>query len=106
LLARLFTSIVRRGSLVLIKHDGSRMTFGRGSPTVAIKLHDRRAPWELALNPELKFGELYMDGRLTAEQGDIADVLDLLMTNLASARPGGMFSFLSHGRRLLKRLAQ
>jgi cyclopropane-fatty-acyl-phospholipid synthase len=102
----LFISIVRQGSLVLIQHDGSRMTFGRGSPTVAIKLHDRRSLWELALNPELKFGELYMDGRLTAEQGDIADVLDLLMTNLASARPGGMFSLLGRGRRLLRRLAQ
>ncbi len=92
--------------MVLIRHDGSRLTFGRGSPTVAIKLHDRGAGRELALNPELKFGELYMDGRLTAEQGDIADVLDLLMTNLANTRPGGMFALLGRGRRLLKRLSQ
>jgi cyclopropane-fatty-acyl-phospholipid synthase len=102
----LFTSIVHQGSLVLIKHDGSRLTFGGGSPTVAIKLHDRSAFWELGLNPELKFGELYMDGRLTAERGDIADVLDLLMTNLASARPGGWFDLLGRIRRLLKRVAQ
>ena len=105
-MARLLTSIVHQGSVILIKHDGSRLTFGRGSPTVAIKLHDRRALWELALNPQLKFGELYMDGRLTAEQGDIADVLDLLVTNLASTPPGGLFALLGRGRRLLKRLSQ
>jgi cyclopropane-fatty-acyl-phospholipid synthase len=35
------------------------------------------------MHPDLKLGELYMDGRLTVEDGDIADVLDLLMTNIA-----------------------
>jgi cyclopropane-fatty-acyl-phospholipid synthase len=106
MLNRLFHSIIRQGSLTLITADGSRRTFGSGSPSVAIKLHDARALWELVLNPELKFGELYMDGRLTAEGCDIADVLDLLMTNLAGATPGGMFALMGRGRRLVKRLAQ
>ncbi len=106
MLTRLFSTVVRSGSLILIRHDGSRQTFGKGSPTVCIKLHDRRAIWELALNPELKLGELYMDGRLTIEPSDIGDVLDLLMANLASSRPGRLFALMRHGRRLLRRLSQ
>jgi len=106
LLTRLLNTVIREGSLVLIKHDGSRLTFGAGSPTVCVKLHDHRAFWELALNPDLKVGELYMDGRLTVEQGDIADVLDLLLTNLAAHPPGGLFAFARRVRRLLKPLSQ
>ena len=99
-------SIMREGSLVLIRPNDTRLHIGSGSPTVVIRLHDNRALLELALNPDLKLGELYMDGRLTMEQGDIADLLDLLMTNLNLSRPGGLFGFIRRVRRLLKPLAQ
>jgi len=86
MLAHLLRSIVRQGSLTLISPDNSRRTFGTGAPRATVKLHDKRAGFELALRPDLKFGELYMDGRLTVEEGDIALVLDILMSNLARFR--------------------
>lgn len=106
MLKRLLNTVVREGSLVLIRHDGSKVTFGHGNPTAIMKLHDGAAERELALNPELKLGELYMDGRLTAEQGDIADLLDLLMSNLAASNPGGIFAFMRKARRWIKWLSQ
>ena len=75
MLTHLLNTVIQKGSLIVVKSDGSRLTFGAGSPTVIVRLHDRRALWELALHPDLKLGELYMDGRLTMEQGDIADLL-------------------------------
>jgi cyclopropane-fatty-acyl-phospholipid synthase len=57
---------------------------------VILRLHDRRAEWELALNPDLKLGELSMEGRLTVEKGDIAALLALLMRNLGNDRPRGL----------------
>src|ERR1700693_1451062 len=77
LLKRLFNSVVRHGTLTVIRPDGSTLDFGSGPPHVAIRIHDRPALLELALNPDLKLGELYMDGRLTVEDGDIAALLDL-----------------------------
>jgi cyclopropane-fatty-acyl-phospholipid synthase len=106
-LSRLLDAVVQEGTLVLIRPKGSDLLFGHGNPRVALRLHDARALSELALNPELKLGELYMDGRLTVEGGaDIADLLALLMSNLARLNPGGLFGFARRLRRLLRPLSQ
>src|SRR3984957_807837 len=106
LLKRLFNSVVRHGTLTVVKPDGSTLDFGSGPPHVAIRFHDRPALLELALNPDLKLGELYMDGRLTVEDGDIADLLDLLMYNLSLASPRGVLKVERVWRWVTRRLAQ
>ncbi len=107
MLARLLHSIVRQGTLTVTSPGGSRGSVGAGDPHVAIKLHDRRAVLELAMRPDLKLGELYMDGRLTVEEGDILLLLDLLMTNLNHYRGGDTMLRLVDGwHGLLRRFAQ
>jgi cyclopropane-fatty-acyl-phospholipid synthase len=106
MLNRLLASIVKKGSLTLTTPGGGRRTFGSGTPQVGMCLHDRRAPVELALNPELKLGELYMDGRLTVENGDISALLDLLMYNLSLASPRGVLKAERVWRWVTRRLAQ
>ncbi len=71
-----------------------------------MRLHDRSAYYEMALNPELKLGELYMENRLTVENGDIADLLDLLMYNLSLVRPGGIMGMVRRWRRMTRRWRQ
>jgi cyclopropane-fatty-acyl-phospholipid synthase len=106
MLAQLLRSIVHQGSLTLITPDGSR-TFGTGAPHVAIKLHDKQAARELALRPDLKLGELYMDGRLTVEEGDIAQFLDLLTSNLSRHRHQSKTLWLADiWRKAMRRFAQ
>ncbi len=61
---------------------------------------------ELGLHPDLKLGELYMDGRLTVEEGDIAELMDLLMSNLAAIRPPAILRFMRGVRRAMKRWTQ
>ena len=82
MLRSLLGTIVKHGTLTLIRPGGTD-TFGSGEPRITVTLHDRLAIWQLAMNPDLKLGELYMEGRLTVEEGDIAGVLDLLMSNMA-----------------------
>jgi cyclopropane-fatty-acyl-phospholipid synthase len=106
MLNQLFASIIRTGTLILITADGRRTRFGSGMPEIGMRLHDRRAFLELALHPELKLGELYMEGRLSAENGDIADLLDLLMHNLALTRPTGVIALIKNLRRVTRRFAQ
>jgi cyclopropane-fatty-acyl-phospholipid synthase len=107
MLTQLLRSIVRQGSLTVIMPGSRRWTFGTGAPRVTVKLHDRRAAFELALRPDLKLGELYMDGRLTVEEGDVSLLLDLLMSNLAEYRRTSMLLRISDGwRRRMRRFAQ
>jgi len=95
MLRQLLGSVMRRGTVVVLRPGAAPLVIGTGAPKVTIRLHDRRALYELGLNPDLKFGELYVDGRLTVEDGTIRDLLDLLMSNLAEA---GV-----HGRLRLRR---
>lgn len=80
ILATAFTRAVRRGTLKMTTAKGETFTFGDGGlPEVAIRFTDTAAEMALCLNPELKLGELFMDGRLVIEQGNILNLLQLLL---------------------------
>lgn len=81
----LLNRIVRTGTLNVTTADGRRHTFGDGSgKTVAIRFTDDKAEHELFLDPQLKLGELYMDGRMVVDKGDIYDLLALVKSNTLS----------------------
>jgi cyclopropane-fatty-acyl-phospholipid synthase len=80
LLATAFTRAVRHGTLEMTTAGGERMSFGDdGEPRVAIRFMDASAQMALCLHPELRLGELFVDGRLVIEQGTIHDLLQLLL---------------------------
>ncbi len=100
-------SIVLKGTLTVIGPNNRPFTVGDGSePRITMWLHDRAAVARLALNADLALGELYMDGRLTVEEGDIAGLLDLLMSNLAQTSPVGFMRFARAVRRAFRRFEQ
>jgi cyclopropane-fatty-acyl-phospholipid synthase len=105
-LKRLFDSLLKQGSLTAILPGGRRLTYGEGEPHLGIRLHDRRAVFALATDPDLKLGELYVDGRLTIEGGDVADLLALLMRNLNTSKPSGLHKALRSLRTKLRALSQ
>ncbi len=106
MLGKLLNSVVRQGRLTILQPHKSQ-SFGTGKPHIVVKLHDWRAVYELALQPDLKLGELYMDGRLTIERGDIVQLLDLLTSNLAHYRQSSFILMLgTYWRRLMRRFAQ
>lgn len=69
---------------------------------MVLHLHDRYALWQLCLDPDLKLGELYMDGRLTVENNDIRGLLDILMRNAARYGLRGWRKVLDRSRRVLR----
>ncbi|QRM31073.1 cyclopropane-fatty-acyl-phospholipid synthase family protein [Microvirga sp. VF16] len=75
-----FTRAVKHGTLEVVTAGGKRFTFGDGAePQVSIRFSDASAQMALCLHPELKLGELFVDGRLVIEQGTILDLLQLLL---------------------------
>jgi len=81
LLARLLGAAIGDGTLDLVAADGRRRRIGPGRPGLTLRLHDAAVARDLLLNPRLRFGEAYMDGRLSVEGGSIYDMLALLMTD-------------------------
>jgi cyclopropane-fatty-acyl-phospholipid synthase len=102
----LLSRIANEGTLAIIHANGRQEIFGSGSPSVCVKLHDAPAQWELLLNPDLKLGELYMDGRLSVERGNVADLLGLLMSNLSSRKYSALRKLWRRLGRLMRGLAQ
>ena len=107
MLGILLRSIVHQGTLTALLPDSGKLTVGDGAaPHIVIRFHDRKAVRRLALHPDLALGELYMAGRLTVEDGDIADLLELLMSNLARTPPTGLLKFVRAMRRKFRWLKQ
>jgi cyclopropane-fatty-acyl-phospholipid synthase len=97
---------IRQGRLTVRYPGGATKVYGQGMPDVAIAIHDRPALLQLGLDPDLKLGELYMDGRLTIERGDIVGLLDLLMGNVARQGASGGLHALRFIRKLLRGFSQ
>jgi cyclopropane-fatty-acyl-phospholipid synthase len=72
---------IRRGSLSVTTAGGRICRFGDGTGSpIAVRFTSASAQRGVLLDPELKLGEAYMDGTLAVEQGSIADLLGLLLT--------------------------
>ena len=68
------------GPLKMITAGGREFTFGDGGePRVTFRFTDAAAQLALCLHPELKLGELFVDGRLVIERGTIFDLLQLIL---------------------------
>ncbi len=83
-LRTLVAKIIKIGSLTVRGPLGEE-TFGRGGGrNVTIRFTDAAAEEELAADPALKLGELYMEGRLLIDEGDIYEFLALVKDNTLS----------------------
>jgi cyclopropane-fatty-acyl-phospholipid synthase len=104
----LLKRLVRTGTLTVIDAEGVRHRYGNGqAPIATARLHGRRTALRLLLHPEFETGEAFMDGRLTVEEGDIYDLIDLVLRNSRWAQAVGPFAPLTvQRRRLGRRLAQ
>ncbi|BEV47181.1 cyclopropane-fatty-acyl-phospholipid synthase family protein [Afipia carboxidovorans] len=79
-MSSLLKSALRRffrfGSITFITAAGDSFTCGDGTGTpVTVRFTTASAQRRLLLDPEMAFGEIYMDGELVIEQGSITDVL-------------------------------
>jgi len=80
LLRFLLKTFIRRGTFRVTTSRGTVLTFGDGTgQPVSVRFASRRAEWGILLDPELKFGESYMNGSFVVEEGTIADVLAIAL---------------------------
>jgi cyclopropane-fatty-acyl-phospholipid synthase len=88
LLQQVLALLVRSGTLHVRPVGGRAFTVGDGTGRpLKLRFISRAAELGILLDPELRFGEAYMDGTVTVEEGSIADLLQLVMSQAASQRP-------------------
>jgi cyclopropane-fatty-acyl-phospholipid synthase len=99
--------LIRTGALKVVGPTGEATTVGDGSgdPCV-VQIADTAAELRLMRDPELAVGELFVDGRLKMLQGDIYDLLEVGMRNLALATAPRWLKLMQATRTALRRLSQ
>ena len=49
---------------------------------IKMKIHDKSLHYKLLLYPDLYFGEAYTDGKISFQNGNISNFLDLALQNI------------------------
>jgi cyclopropane-fatty-acyl-phospholipid synthase len=98
--------LVTRGALDVVLPSGEQFSIGDGAaPHAAIRFADAKAVAELLRDPDMKFGELYMEGRLTLVEGDLPTLVGLLFQHGVAMRRDTARRVYDLWRRLRHRLA-
>jgi cyclopropane-fatty-acyl-phospholipid synthase len=106
-LSNMLKKVIRVGTLKLIDADGRVHVYaGAPGPVVTARFADRSLPYELMLNPSLRVGEAYMDGRLTFEDSTLRDALVLYSLNRGSVSSYPLQRVVRGLSRSFKRLQQ
>jgi len=104
---KFLSRLVREGSLAVETASRERRLYGDGTGMpIVIRIADQAAEWRLLLNPELAFGELYMDERVQVTRGSIYEALQLLVRSRASQGLPGWARLLTRLRTAARRLHQ
>src|SRR5260370_33814096 len=81
---RLTLADVTCGNLQVTSARGVTYSFGDGTgPPIAVRFVSMRAQRSVLLDPDLKFGEAYMDGTFVVDRGSIAEFVDLVANQFA-----------------------
>jgi cyclopropane-fatty-acyl-phospholipid synthase len=81
-------NLIRAGNLRVTTASGTSLTFGDGTGApAAIRFRTHAAERAVLIDPELRFGEAYMDGTVVVEQGSIADVLAIVLSQCRKGLP-------------------
>jgi cyclopropane-fatty-acyl-phospholipid synthase len=107
LLHKMLSRLVKAGNLTVTDWLGMTQRFGDGSgEPIHITITSSAAARAIAMYPDLKLGECYMDGTLVLNQGKIYDLLALSTRNLWRSKSKSLHSVTGGVRKLLRRVHQ
>jgi cyclopropane-fatty-acyl-phospholipid synthase len=103
----IFSSIVKTGSLAVAVGDRPPFVVGDGTgEPISIRFKSRLAVLRSLINPELRFGEAFMNGGFVIERGDIASLLDLFLRQTSPSAPTPTAWIFDKSRYLFRRFEQ
>ena len=96
--------LIQTGTLEVCLPDGESRRYGTGTPTIAIAMHDWSTLRRIALNPDLALGEVWMEGGLSVEKGDLYGLIALCLENYQNARVPWLWRLRDRLRMTLRRV--
>ena len=83
-LVSFLNNLFKKGGFVLIDANSKKYIIGSPdkSKPLILKLLNKDLHYKLIINPDLYFGEAYVDGSLVIENGSISDFLELAFQNI------------------------
>jgi cyclopropane-fatty-acyl-phospholipid synthase len=79
---KIFRRLVQKGNLTLILSSGERAILGDGSGVpVTVRTMDEEAEKAILHDPGLRFGEMYVEGRIVIDEGNIFDLISMVKAN-------------------------
>ncbi|WP_170331464.1 SAM-dependent methyltransferase [Ruegeria arenilitoris] len=82
---RILSDFITRGTLRIRYPDGSEREYGDGtSPAAQISLHEAALLPRMVKNPEMAFGEGYMDGSLSIDEGGLENAMRIAIRSAAA----------------------
>lgn len=84
-------SLLRQPPIRIVLWDGTEIRSTHPESTHALRIHDRRALWDLVRDPQFGFGEAYADGRVSID-GDLCDFLRIVLDATAPQEPARRFT--------------
>ena len=89
ILRRSLGGLIKTGALRVVMPDGQAFDFGDGTgPAIQVRFADPGAVWAVILDPDLRTGEMFTEGRLVVETGTIYDFLCLVLKHAHGAEDG------------------
>lgn len=80
---RLLAELIKSGPIEIETPGEHKIVAGSGpGKKLGLRFNDRVAPFLLLLDPEFRFGELYMDGRIDITEGTLFDVMMVGASNM------------------------
>src|SRR6476469_10285572 len=105
LLDPLLNKLIRKGRLTIVMPNGKARSFGPGGGDhFTVRVANRRTMFAIARNPRLGFGEAYMDGRVTIEDGDVLGLLRLVLGGNPWEALGGRRKAINKGKKRWRNL--
>jgi cyclopropane-fatty-acyl-phospholipid synthase len=107
LLSRLLQRIIRHGDLTVTDWMGHTRRYGDGTgEPIHIQLASNSVARAIAINPDLKFGETYMDGGLMLRRGSLFNLIELATRSMWYLDADPVQKAVYTARRALRRLNQ
>jgi cyclopropane-fatty-acyl-phospholipid synthase len=106
-LQRILAGLIHQGTLRISTAPGRSFTVGDGAgQPIAISFDSPFTLLSILANPELKFGESYMDGTMRIEQGSIAELLDLVLSQAPRRPPLAVAALINGYHFVIRRIEQ
>ena len=87
LLLKPLRDLLRMGTLTVVAPNGRPSTIAASpTPTVRVRLKDWRLKWQFVVAPSFYLPESYVNGTLEIEEGDLRQLLTILMASLPDDR--------------------